>query len=509
MTVVSGLLIGASWFYPAMGPVGTLGWVTLIHESSRSPGLYQATSKGLASGAIALLIAFHWALFSIYETTYFGVIGSGIAFIVFIAWESIAFGIFAAAACLLTRSRPGWLWLLVPTWVCVESAWPRVFPWSIAHTYLEFGPLVQVAELAGSGGIAAWLMSLHVGLFYLADGFFGRDRASRHASTARKQQWATVMGVGVGLAGVLAWGNARSKVWSGPVSSSSSVTVAAVQVDPTLQGATQRMQVLSDSRQQTADLYVWPESALGIYDASLKDFTDEQTTVELSQAPNPAVDPYPNNRSFLLAGGKTYDRGGRDRGPYRNNAFLIDSQKRIVATTSKRVLMPVGEYLPMESWVPWLASLAALDTEIVRGTSYQPLVMSDTVKIGASICYEDTDPSIASELVRSGASILVGLINASAFDDPRTLRQHLQIAQLRAVENRRWFVRCSSTGITCAIDPAGRIRQQLPPKTDGVLVAHIAPLHELTFFTLHPKLFTSLMFLIVFFAGVFLLSRKH
>ena len=42
---------------------------------------------------------------------------------------------------------------------------------------------------------------------------------------------------------------------------------------------------------------------------------------------------------------------------------------------------------------------------------------------------------------------------------------------MRAVENRRWLLRDTNTGLTAVIDPYGRIRGRLPPDTRAALTA--------------------------------------
>jgi apolipoprotein N-acyltransferase len=49
--------------------------------------------------------------------------------------------------------------------------------------------------------------------------------------------------------------------------------------------------------------------------------------------------------------------------------------------------------------------------------------------------------------------------------------QHMSIALFRAVENRRTLVRATNGGITCVIDPNGRIAGILPPFREDFLVA--------------------------------------
>ena len=55
--------------------------------------------------------------------------------------------------------------------------------------------------------------------------------------------------------------------------------------------------------------------------------------------------------------------------------------------------------------------------------------------------------------------------------------QHMAIALFRAVENRRTLVRATNGGITCIVDPNGRITALLPPFREDFLVAD-APVYD-------------------------------
>jgi apolipoprotein N-acyltransferase len=49
--------------------------------------------------------------------------------------------------------------------------------------------------------------------------------------------------------------------------------------------------------------------------------------------------------------------------------------------------------------------------------------------------------------------------------------QHLMMARVRAVENRRWLLRDTNNGFTVAVDPYGRFAAQLPTDIRGELDA--------------------------------------
>ena len=242
------------------------------------------------------------------------------------------------------------------------------------------------------------------------------------------------------------------------------------------------MQELSDSVATQADLILWPESTLGSYHVALEHFRDPDHTIANSEMPNPAITPYPTIHCDLLAGGKTYE-GERDNGPYKNTAFLIDKRNQIVGRYVKRSLMPIGEYVPGEKWFPRLREWAALNTQLIRGGSDAPLMLSNGTSVGMLVCYEDMVAANASASVREGADCLVALANGSAFKDPDTLRQHLKLAQLRTIENRRALIRCAATGVTCLVQPNGMISESLPIGENGLLFTQVPLVQELTFYT--------------------------
>jgi len=92
-------------------------------------------------------------------------------------------------------------------------------------------------------------------------------------------------------------------------------------------------------------------------------------------------------------------------------------------------------------------------------------------------------PEAARSLVAESATVLVSLINGAAFTEPLTLAQHRLLAQLRAVENRRAFVRCAATGETCVISPVGRIVARLPIHVQESLVASVPILESRTLYS--------------------------
>lgn len=489
----AGILIGVPWLFTWCYALGLVGYSVLIVRAALVPPR-QAFLESFACGAIALGIAFHWAANSIFGTTNLSYPLSVCLFVLLILWEAIAFGILGIATSFLASRGRAWLWLIVPVWVTIESHWPRIFNWATAHAYIGFPPVLQLAEYAGTAGVTACVVLASVALARLW--LDPKDRRVLVESTL----------VFLAITLVCGWGGYALKQSGHQIASAETLQVAAIQVDPTFVESLGQMQGFSDSVAHRADLVLWPESTLGTYHLSLEHFRDSERTMANSEMPNPAVEPYPTIHCDLLAGGKTYD-GERDLGPYKNTAFLIDKNSQIVGRYVKRSLMPIGEYVPGERWFPQLRDWAAISTKLVRGESDSPLTLSDGSKVGMLVCYEDMVAANASSSVREGAECLVALANGSAFKDPDTLRQHLKLAQLRTIENRRALIRCAATGVTCLVLPDGTIAESLPIGESGFLLASVPLIHELTFYTRHGEWFSTLAMLITLACMLMLLRR--
>jgi apolipoprotein N-acyltransferase len=189
---------------------------------------------------------------------------------------------------------------------------------------------------------------------------------------------------------------------------------------------------------------------------------------------------------MVLAGGKDFEsKTTPSDGPYYQTAYLIGRDESILGRYYKQRLMPIGEYCPGQYYFPELRQVVNVEDLFLPGSDPSPLVTSSGAKLGVLICYEDIVASVARDSVRNGAEVLIAIINASRFESPIALEQHLRLAHLRSIENRRYFLRTAGTGITCIIDPCGRMVARAPIGQEATLTAEI-PL--LTHRTLNSRL---------------------
>ena len=130
-------------------------------------------------------------------------------------------------------------------------------------------------------------------------------------------------------------------------------------------------------------------------------------------------------------------------------------------------LVPFGEFVPPGlGWTLRMVNIPMSDFS--RGARDQSVLDAAGQKIGVNICYEDAfGDAIARQLPQ--ATLLVNISNVAWFGDSLAPAQHLQMAQLRAIESGRMYLTATNTGITAAIDRDGRVLATLPQFTEGRL----------------------------------------
>jgi apolipoprotein N-acyltransferase len=135
----------------------------------------------------------------------------------------------------------------------------------------------------------------------------------------------------------------------------------------------------------------------------------------------------------------------------------------------KRRLVPFGEYVPLEGLLRGLIAFFDLPTShMAPGPDGQPLLDIGGLRAAMAICYEVVYP----DLVRADAAnadVLMTVSNDTWFGRSIGPLQHLEMAQMRALENGRWLLRATNNGVTAIVDVHGRVRERLPQFAAGVL----------------------------------------
>ncbi|MCY3757392.1 MAG: apolipoprotein N-acyltransferase, partial [Acidobacteria bacterium] len=118
------------------------------------------------------------------------------------------------------------------------------------------------------------------------------------------------------------------------------------------------------------------------------------------------------------------------------------------------------------------------------------------------ICYEAVVPDLVRRFVAEGAQVLVNITNDAWFGNSAAPHQHLLMARMRAVENRRYLLRAANSGISAVIDPLGRVLATTGLHRRTVLDGDFRFRRTPTFYTRNGDLFAWLCLALSLLPGV-------
>lgn len=157
----------------------------------------------------------------------------------------------------------------------------------------------------------------------------------------------------------------------------------------------------------------------------------------------------------LIAGAEDADYNKEGKIEHYNAALFFEPWNfEGIKRYEKRVLVPMGEYIPFE-----FCRQMALDYGI--GGSFTPGIEAQVfqgrkARYGPSVCYEETYGDLMRENKRKGASVLVNLTSDVWYPNSLLPQQHRDHAKLRTTEGGLPLLRSCNTGVTCSIDSLGR-----------------------------------------------------
>jgi apolipoprotein N-acyltransferase len=224
-------------------------------------------------------------------------------------------------------------------------------------------------------------------------------------------------------------------------------------------------------------LIVWPESAVTFFVAD-EPLYRRQIGRMLTAA----------NAELVLGG--PHREGEGDAMRFFNSAFVIDSRGEVVDRYDKGHLMPFAEYFPLRT-VEFLRRRFERVRYFTAGEAGK-LLRSSFGDLAPAICFEGMFPELVGAQMRRGAVALLSLSNDAWLGRGAGPEQHLWMMTVRAVENRTWVVRATTTGVSAIIDPWGRLVARSERDVAAVLRGDIVPLRIETFYERHGDIFAWL-----------------
>ncbi|UZP68200.1 apolipoprotein N-acyltransferase [Desulfovibrio mangrovi] len=194
-----------------------------------------------------------------------------------------------------------------------------------------------------------------------------------------------------------------------------------------------------------ADLVVWPETSMPFYLQEKKEYLSVVRDMVISE------------KTPLLVGTPAYAKGTEGRQwDTLNRAYLLTPDGLMNGWYDKEHLVPFGEYLPFGQYLPFLEVFFEGTGEFQTSAAIHP-VSHGNLALGVLICYETIFPELAQQRVAEGANLLVNISNDAWFGNTAAPDQHLHLAVLRAIEQGRYLIRSTNTGISAIVDPKGTL----------------------------------------------------
>jgi apolipoprotein N-acyltransferase len=198
-----------------------------------------------------------------------------------------------------------------------------------------------------------------------------------------------------------------------------------------------------------------------------------------------------------------------------NAAIQLDANPRQLAQSyyKKSKLVPGPEIFPFKEFLFFLEPLIKQFGGFPGGLTTQPertafFDKNKTFGIAPVICYESIFGEFCGGYTQKNANLLAVITNDGWWDNTLGHRQHLHMASLRAIEQRRFVVRAANSGISACIDPYGNITQQTPYNQATVLKCRINPQQKITFYALYGDYLAKICLFALFAILLSTIARK-
>lgn len=192
-----------------------------------------------------------------------------------------------------------------------------------------------------------------------------------------------------------------------------------------------------------SDLILWPEGAIPLPLPYSETFVNQLSTVATIHG------------STLITGVLTVNQ----KGQYFNSLIALGNGH---GTYHKQHLLPFGDFVPFENILRGTIDFFNLPmSSFIEGPSQQSLISAGDLLLNPLICYEIVFPTLVRNTLRN-ANVIINLSEDGWFGNSWGPHQHLQIAQMRALETERYVLRATTSGISAIINTKGALVQIAP-----------------------------------------------
>lgn len=535
LAALTGTLVFLSFPNANLFFLAFLALLPLIHAVESVTRLRTAFALGAVAGLVANTGGFYWVIGLLRDFAYLPLWLCVLLMLLLAAQQGLVFA-FAAVAARWARTAGLPALVVWPlAWTIVDAFYPMIFKWFYGNSQYLNAPAAQWAEWGGVPLVTFWVVLANVALYA---GLRGGDALPGWARTTPLRRAVPVLASLAllhGVGAVLLWTTdariaAADTLRVGLVEADIGIYEKA---DPDLfrNNLLLHQSLSRDAEAQGAELIIWPETAyqerrmlFTTEPVSTREEADQRAVLRSGLPPDvtwlppsraplsgnwrederryPQREIVPPQRGFssALLTGTLFtrplsdaeqelrpERGGRRR-TYQmtNSAILLDGDGQVHGTYDKIALMPFSERVPLGPEIQrWfgvnLYDIIPAAGDFFVGTHVRTLPLprpdAEPAHLGMMICYEDIMPDHGRRLVRENERVdaIINITNDAWFGKTSEPALHMALATFRAIETRTSLVRSTNTGISCVIDPAGRILAQTS-LDDAEILVHDLPL---------------------------------
>lgn len=448
---------------------------------------------------LPFLIGFSWA-FSFYSISLYWLTGvmsrygnlnlflSIIFFLLLVISLSGLFGLMFYLVNIAGKFLPHFEFFLFPLfWVSLEyilSFLLTGFPWNlIGYSQIHFLPIIQISSITGVYGVSFIIIFLNTSIAFFAK--------SKNLKWLIPSLAFFILSILYGLytinKGYKKENPIRVAVAQGNTSMEDDIIGNKKLMEEKFRDY---IELTEKAINDGSKLVIWPETSVPIlfrYDPR------KEIIMNLSK----------RTSTFILASFTDWREG-----KFYNSVFLLSPEDSISSVYDKIHLVPFGEYVPFKKIFGFFESITKEVGDYFPGRELVLHSLKD-IQFGSPICYEIIFPNLVRKFVNKGAQFLVTVSNDGWFGKTDAPYQHFSIAVMRCVENRRFLLRATSTGVSGIIDPFGRVLKKIDIGKMDYAVEDIYPIKEKTFYSKNGDLFSISCLTISAISFILSIWRRH
>ena len=476
-TAVTQPLLSApfSWW-----PLHWISWVPFLWALSVSP-TRRRISLSILAGTVANLLIFYWMINLMPNFTNIALPVSIIMVVTLCGYLALNWMLLAwVVPKLWARFPRTWFYLAPTILVTGEFFLPQLFPYMQGASHYQVLPIAQLSSITGIYGVSFLLFFANCVIFHILKQFGER----------RVFAWKplVVLVILVGL--VLGYGLSRIETYNQRQAGARTLTVGLIQSN--YRPADHRelgfqsvhntyLDLSREAAEKGAEWIIWSEGEFSL------DVNGELGRRILTQASATV------GRPILTGGYGGEIVEGKRR--FRNSAIHADPKDGLGRRYDKRVLVPFGEYMPLDRYLSFIYDKINWRSRFYPGED--PMVQQlEGIPYGFLICYEAIYPKLSRDAVNDGARLLVNVTYDAWFGRTTAPYQHLMLAVIRSTETGVPMIRLATTGVSTTADALGRMSTLTPLYERNVAVHKIPLVYMKSIYTSIGDLFAWLCVLI-------------